>query len=49
MAGSNLGDDHKTLFAGDKALKADGDKNTSNQFKLTPNNPVITKIMSVVV
>jgi isocitrate lyase len=26
MAGSNLGDDHKTFFAGDKALKADGAK-----------------------
>ena len=34
MAGSNLGDDHKTFFAGDKALKADGDKNTSNQFEV---------------
>jgi isocitrate lyase len=28
-----LGDDHKTFFAGDKALKADGAKNTSNQFE----------------
>ncbi|KGL63897.1 isocitrate lyase [Polaribacter sp. Hel1_85] len=33
MAGSNLGDDHKTFFAGDKALKAGGAKNTSNQFE----------------
>ena len=32
MAGSNLGDDHKTFFAGDHALKAGGAKNTSNQF-----------------
>ena len=32
MAGSDLGDDHKTFFAGDKALKAGGEKNTSNQF-----------------
>ena len=32
MAGSDLGDDHKTFFAGDKALKAGGAKNTSNQF-----------------
>jgi hypothetical protein len=31
MAGSNLGD-HKTFFAGD-ALKADGAKNTSDQFE----------------
>ncbi|ALM09053.1 isocitrate lyase [Sediminicola sp. YIK13] len=34
MAGSNLGDDHKTFFAGDKALKAEGEKNTSNQFEV---------------
>ena len=34
MAGSDLGDDHKTFFAGDKALKAGGEKNTSNQFKI---------------
>ncbi|MCL4133538.1 UNVERIFIED_CONTAM: hypothetical protein GTU68_015422 [Idotea baltica] len=32
MSGSDLGDDHKTFFAGDKALKAGGEKNTSNQF-----------------
>ena len=32
MAGSDLGDDHKTFFAGDKALKAGGENNTSNQF-----------------
>ena len=34
MAGSNLGDDHKVFFAGDKALKAGGAKNTSNQFEI---------------
>ncbi|MEX0810850.1 MAG: isocitrate lyase [Chitinophagales bacterium] len=33
MAGSDLGDDHKEFFAGDKALKAGGTKNTSNQFE----------------
>ena len=33
MAGSDLGDDHKTFFAGDKALKAGGVKNTSGQFE----------------
>ncbi|WGH76431.1 isocitrate lyase [Tenacibaculum tangerinum] len=33
MAGSDLGDDHKTFFAGEKALKAGGEKNTSNQFE----------------
>ena len=33
MAGSDLGDDHKTFFAGDKALKAGGENNTSNQFE----------------
>jgi isocitrate lyase len=36
MAGSDLGDDHKTFFAGDKALKAGGAKNTSNQFEESP-------------
>lgn len=35
MAGSDLGDDHKTFFAGDKAMKAGGEKNTSNQFEVT--------------
>jgi len=34
MAGSDIGDDHKTFFAGDKALKAGGGKNTSHQFEL---------------
>ncbi|MFT4644277.1 MAG: isocitrate lyase [Planctomycetota bacterium] len=34
MAGSDLGDDHKSFFAGDKALKAGGEKNTSNQFEM---------------
>ncbi|MFT7072306.1 MAG: isocitrate lyase [Patiriisocius sp.] len=34
MAGSDLGDDHKTFFAGDKALKAGGKNNTSNQFEI---------------
>ncbi|MFC4268787.1 isocitrate lyase [Polaribacter marinivivus] len=38
MAGSDLGDDHKTFFAGDKALKAGGEKNTSNQFDNVTNN-----------
>lgn len=33
MAGSDLGDDHKSFFAGDNALKAGGAKNTSNQFE----------------
>lgn len=33
MAGSDLGDDHKTFFSGDNALKAGGAKNTSNQFE----------------
>ncbi len=34
MAGSDLGDDHKSFFAGDKAIKAGGQKNTSNQFEI---------------
>lgn len=38
MAGSDLGDDHKTFFAGDNALKAGGAKNTSNQFGEVDNN-----------
>lgn len=38
MAGSDLGDDHKSFFAGDKALKAGGSKNTSNQFNLKTNS-----------
>lgn len=33
MAGSDLGDDHKSFFSGENALKAGGSKNTSNQFK----------------
>ena len=37
MAGSDLGDDHKSFFAGDKALKAGGEKNTSNQFETNKN------------
>ncbi|GAA0873390.1 isocitrate lyase [Gangjinia marincola] len=34
MAGSDLGDDHKTFFSEDNALKAGGEKNTSNQFDI---------------
>ena len=34
MAGSDLGDDHKTFYAGDKAIKAGGENNTSNQFEV---------------
>jgi len=32
MAGSSIGDDHKEYFAGDQALKAEGEDNTMNQF-----------------
>jgi len=39
MAGSDLGDDHKTFFAGEKALKAGGAKNTSNQFDIKSKAP----------
>jgi isocitrate lyase len=39
MAGSDLGDDHKTFFAGDKALKAGGENNTSNQFEIKKSAP----------
>jgi len=48
MAGSNLGDDHKTFFAGDKALKAGGEKNTSNQFKSNCDNNKVKEKLSVV-
>jgi isocitrate lyase len=32
LAGSNIGDDHKEYFNGEKALKAGGEANTMNQF-----------------
>jgi isocitrate lyase len=32
MSGSDIGDDHKEYFSGDRALKAAGDDNTMNQF-----------------
>lgn len=32
MSGSDMGDDHKEYFGGERALKAGGAKNTSNQF-----------------
>tara|TARA_R110000787_G_scaffold146882_3_gene260617 strand:+ start:2368 stop:3999 length:1632 start_codon:yes stop_codon:yes gene_type:complete len=38
MAGSDLGDDHKSFFAGEKALKAGGENNTSNQFEIPTIN-----------
>ena len=47
MAGSDLGDDHKSFFAGDKALKAGGEKNTSKQFEsnktVIEREPVLDK------
>ncbi|MDO9593759.1 MAG: isocitrate lyase, partial [Lutibacter sp.] len=46
MAGSNLGDDHKTFFAGDKALKAGGENNTSNQFEVISKNNKVEEILS---
>jgi len=48
MAGSDLGDDHKTFFAGDKALKAGGVKNTSNQFNNTTTTEEIEELVAVV-
>ncbi|WP_299362470.1 isocitrate lyase [Winogradskyella sp.] len=48
MAGSDLGDDHKTFFAGDNALKAGGAKNTSNQFNTKPTVESKKKALSVV-
>lgn len=41
MSGSDLGDDHKTFFSGEKALKAGGAKNTSHQFE--DNSPAKEK------
>ncbi|WP_075342792.1 isocitrate lyase [Tenacibaculum agarivorans] len=41
MAGSDLGDDHKTFFSGDNALKAGGTKNTSNQFEVKSEEAVL--------
>ena len=32
MSGSDMGDDHKEYFSGDRALKAAGEDNTMNQF-----------------
>lgn len=46
MAGSDLGDDHKTFFAGEKALKAGGEKNTSNQFELNEKEETIELILT---
>lgn len=48
MAGSDLGDDHKTFFAGEKALKAGGEKNTANQFEITSKMQKNKEILSVV-
>jgi isocitrate lyase len=47
MAGSDLGDDHKIFFAGDKALKAGGENNTSNQFEVDLQNSKIEERESV--
>jgi isocitrate lyase len=48
MAGSNIGDDHKTFFAGDNALKADGENNTSNQFEGDDTQEKVEKKLSEV-
>lgn len=48
MAGSDLGDDHKTFFAGENALKAGGEKNTSNQFEIPTVAKAETLELSVV-
>lgn len=47
MAGSDLGDDHKTFLAREKALKAGGEKNTSNPFEINATNKK-NKVLSVV-
>ncbi|WP_428740555.1 isocitrate lyase [Tenacibaculum sp.] len=49
MAGSDLGDDHKTFFAGENALKAGGSKNTSNQFEASSkNNEIVEEVAEVI-
>lgn len=48
MAGSNLGDDHKAFFGGDKALKAGGKKNTSNQFEVSSKNKKVEEKLRIV-
>ncbi|WP_040252659.1 isocitrate lyase [Psychroserpens mesophilus] len=48
MAGSDLGDDHKTFFAEEKALRAGGEKNTSNQFETSQKKNSIAKELGVV-
>jgi isocitrate lyase len=48
MAGSDLGDDHKTFFAGDMALKAGGENNTSSQFEETSKNTKVEEKLSSV-
>ena len=48
MAGSDLGDDHKSFFAGDKALKAGGENNTSNQFGTNSENTKTESKLSIV-
>ncbi len=48
MAGSDIGDDHKTSFAGDKALKAGGAKNTSNQFEAKSKMSLTEKPLTIV-
>ncbi|MEL6916601.1 MAG: isocitrate lyase [Bacteroidota bacterium] len=47
MAGSDLGDDHKTFFAGENALKAGGEKNTSNQFEVKAQKKAVQEACSV--
>ncbi|WP_440121945.1 isocitrate lyase [Tenacibaculum sp. Ill] len=49
MAGSDLGDDHKMFFAGDKALKAGGEKNTSNQFEARAKDKRLEEESAVVI
>ncbi|QJP35349.1 isocitrate lyase [Nonlabens sp. Ci31] len=48
MAGSDLGDDHKSFFAGEKALKASGENNTSKQFETPTSHKSVPKKLSVV-
>ena len=46
MAGSDLGDDHKSFFAGENALKAGGENNTSKQFEIDENLEMEVPVLS---
>jgi len=44
MAGSSIGDDHKTYFSGEGALLAGGKDNTMNQFETKASSKKVKNI-----